>query len=91
MKTLYVIPSTGSNQLFYLADIQSGEVLASHICSFEGYAKNDLFNDRKDRKIKYAEKYNEEVQVKFFNEQRLMTEDEFTEKNQAWAVEEGLV
>ncbi|MCK5536515.1 MAG: hypothetical protein KAI79_06795 [Bacteroidales bacterium] len=91
MKTLYIIPSTGSNKTFFLCDIQSGEVLASHICSFEGYAKGDLLNDRKDRIIRYAEKYNEEVEVKFFNEQRLLTEEEFTEKNNEWAIEEGIV
>ena len=91
MKTLYVTPTQGSDTTFYLVDIQSGEVLASHLCSFEGYAKSDLLNDRPERKERFKEKYNEDVEVKYFDEQRLLTEEEFQEKNHEWAVKEGLV
>ncbi len=90
MKTLYIIPSMGNNEAFYLADIQSGEVLASHFCSHELFAKGDLLENRPERIKKFKELYGEEMEAKFFDEQNILTEDEFTEKNYQWAVKEGI-
>lgn len=90
MKTLYVIPSKGNNCSFYLCDLESGEVLASHFCSHELFAKGDLYENKPERQEKFTEKYNSEIKVKFFNEQSDMTEPEFTQLNEDWAKEQGI-
>lgn len=77
MKTLYIIPSTGRNTGFYLVDIESYQIIASHFCSNEHFAKNDLLNKRTERKKALENHYHTEVQCKFFNEQSEINENIF--------------
>jgi hypothetical protein len=43
-KTLLVItPSSGHNEPYYIFVAETGECLASHFCSHEGFAKGDLY------------------------------------------------
>ena len=91
MKTLYITPTQGYDVAYYLLDIESGEVLASHFCSHEGFAKSDLLEGRPERQEKFKEKYQDDVEVKFFNEQDEITEDQFSVLNKEWAVNEGLI
>ena len=88
MKTLYVTPTQGYDVVYHLLDIKSGEVLATHFCSHEGFAKDDLFGRRQE---KYKELYQDDVEVKFFNEQDEITEDQFAILNKEWAINEGLI
>lgn len=90
MKTLYVTPNTGNDQLFYLCDIETGEILASHYCSHEGFAKGDLYENRPEREEEFTKKYNSEIKIKFFNEQHEVTDYEFTRLNKNFARKIGL-
>ena len=69
MKTLYVIPSSGRERAFYLVDIDTNQVIASHFCSGEYFAKSDLLDKREERKAQLEAHYNDEVQCEFFNRQ----------------------
>ena len=89
MKTLYILPNEGYDTAYYLCDVETGEVLASHFCSHQGFAPGDLYNDRPERKEAFTKKYNDSVQVKFFNEQSGISEDEILELNKEWAEREG--
>ena len=80
-----------TNQVFYLVDIDNGELLASHFCSHSGFAKSDLLDSRKDKKEELVKKYGEEVQCKFFNEQHEITEPEFKQMNTDWATKNGII
>lgn len=81
MKTLYVYPSSGIDTDFTLIDIESGEALAGHLCSHEGFAKSDLYYGRPERIEKLKEKYNDEIEVKFFNQQDEVTDEEMFRRN----------
>lgn len=82
MKTLYILPyGNEENTVFYLVDIDTGEVKATHFCSNRFYAKGDLLNDREARKEKLEEAYGEEVTCEFFNAQSDVTEAEFEKRN----------
>ena len=91
MKTLYITPTQGYDVVYHLLDIESGEVLASHLCSHEGYAPRDIYNGRPERQEKFKEKYQDDVEVKFFNEQDEITEDQFSVLNKEWAINEGII
>lgn len=70
MKTLVIYPNSEiyEDAVFYLLDPDTGECLYSHLCSCSFYAKDDLYFRREDRIEKIAEKYNEEIQIKFIDE-----------------------
>lgn len=82
MKTLYI--DGRGDGVYYLCDTSSGEVLASHLCSNKHYAKSDLLDGRTERQNQLKEKYNDDVQTKFFDEQSDITIDEFVKLNKEW-------
>ena len=87
MKTLYIYPSKGNDIPFTLVDIDNGEALASHFCSHEGFAPGDLYYARPERIEKYKEKYQDDVEVKFFDEQSEVSEDELFARNKRFSEE----
>ena len=70
MKTLVIYPDskTHRDSLFYLLNPDTGEVLASHLCSHSGFAKGDLHDTRKDRLEKWKEEFGDDTEAKFIDE-----------------------
>lgn len=82
-KTLLVIaPSTGKDCVFTLLVAATGEGLASHHCSNEGFAREDLCFGRPERMKAWRERFGE-FEVKFLNETGI-TEDLLISRNTAW-------
>lgn len=86
MKTLLVI-APGNNvqwgdRVFNILVAETGEHLASHLCSGPGFAYGDLYGDRKERKEKWIERFGE-LEVKFINETDI-SEDVLVERNKRW-------
>lgn len=82
-KTLLVIvPSEGYDCVFNIVNSETGEGLASHLCSHHGFAYNDLYGTREERKKEWTERFGE-LEVKFLNETDI-TEEELIEKNRQW-------
>lgn len=85
MKTLLVITpskSTSYDSYFHLLVAETGEHLASHICSHGGFARYDLYDSREDRKKQYDERFGK-VEVKFLEETKI-TPEELIERNRKW-------
>lgn len=82
MKILVIYPDTDvtTDSLFTLLDPETGEELASHFCSAYYFAKSDLHDTRKDRKIEWEKKFGEETEAKFISETKYTLED-ILEKN----------
>lgn len=70
MKVLVIYPGKDVEQdaSFHLLDPETGEHLASHLCSGYWYAKSDLHDRREDRKLAWKEKFGEETEAKFIEE-----------------------
>lgn len=68
IKTLVIYPNTGYDTGFYILDPETGEALASHFCSHQGFAKSDLHDGRPERLKKWEEKYGMKTEAKFVNE-----------------------
>lgn len=86
-KTLLVIvPGSNSymGNIFHLLVAETGEGLASHICSHSAYAKGDLYENRPDL-IEELRKRFGEVEVKFIDETDI-TYDQLLERNKEWAL-----
>ena len=84
-KTILVIDpgsQTRQDAVFHLLVMETGEHLASHLCSHAGFAPGDLYYDRPER-IKKWEKRFGEIEVKFIDEVDI-TEDELVERNKKW-------
>lgn len=84
MKTLVIYPDYTSgliDSVFYLLDPDTGEVLASHICSCAAFAPNDLHNDRPERLKMWEEKFGEKTEAKFISKTNYNW-DEIYAKNQ---------
>lgn len=82
-KTLLVIyPSKGQDTGFGLFVAETGEGIASHFCSHEGFAKGDLYDNRPDRKEEIKEKFGD-VEVKFLDQTELSVE-KLTIRNEQW-------
>lgn len=68
-KTLLVIApgnpanTDGGEGVYVLLNAETGESLASHICSSIDWAMGDLYDHRPERKTEYAERFGE-VEVK---------------------------
>ena len=85
MKTLLVIaPGTGiiQNCVFNLLVAETGEHLASHLCSHYGYAKNDLYEGRPERIEEFTKRFGE-IEVKFIDETDI-SKDELLSRNKKW-------
>lgn len=81
-KTLLVIVSGAKNdwgQSFSLLNSETGEYLASHLCSHAGFAYSDLYGGRKERQKEYAERFGD-VEVKFLEDSGI-SEEELISKN----------
>jgi hypothetical protein len=84
-KTLLVIvPESTVNydSLFYLIVEETGECLASHLCSHAGYAEYDLYSGRPERVDEFRKRFGE-VEVKFIDKTEISNE-EILEKNKTW-------
>lgn len=85
MKTLLVIaPGTDVRQdcVFNLLVAETGEHLASHLCSHYGYAKSDLYEGRPERIKEFTERFGE-IEVKYIDETDI-SEDELLSRNKKW-------
>ena len=81
-KTLLVIVPGNhvkSDCVFTILNSETGEGLASHLCSNSSYAKSDLYNGRPERIKEWKEKFGD-VEVKFINETNI-NEDDLLKKN----------
>lgn len=84
-KTLLVIyPGKGirHDAVFGLLVAETGEHLASHLCSHYGFAMGDLYEDRPERIKEYKDRFGE-VEVKYIDETDV-SEDELLKRNKNW-------
>lgn len=83
--TLLVIhPNRSAGDAVYtLLVAETGEPLASHMCSHGGFAYGDLYGNRDNRKEEWAERFGE-VEVKFLEETDVEL-DELIARNHRWA------
>lgn len=85
MKTLLVIaPGTDIIQdcVFNLLVAETGEHLASHLCSHYLYARNDLYEGRPERIEELTKRFGE-IEVKFIDETDI-SGDELLSRNKKW-------
>ena len=68
--------------VYNLLVAETGEHLASHLCSSSGYAKSDLYSGRSERINAFKERFGE-VEVKYINETDISNEV-LLERNKAW-------
>jgi hypothetical protein len=68
--------------VYHLIVAEMGEVLASHVCSHEVYAKGDLYSNRPERVKEFTERFGE-IEVKYLHETDL-SEKELLERNAKW-------
>jgi hypothetical protein len=86
MKTLLVI-APGNDEyrrdcIFDLLVAETGEHLASHVCSNYRYAHHDLYQGRPERIEEWSKRFGE-IEVKFINETDI-TEEELLRRNKEW-------
>lgn len=86
MSTLLVI-APGKHEVrgdccYTLLVAETGEPLASHICSDSGFAYGDLYGNRPERQEEWQERFGE-IDVKYINETEI-SEDQLIERNHAW-------
>ncbi len=76
---LLIVPTKGRDCIFTLI-LGTGEVLASHFCTNQSFAKSDLVLQRPERQEKYRKRFGE-YEVIFCNEQTEITQDELIKLN----------
>ena len=84
-KTLLVIAPGNEvihDAIFYLFVADTGECLASHLCSSYCFAKSDLYERIPERIEEFTKRFGE-CEVKFINETSI-TKDELMERNNIW-------
>ena len=84
-KTLLVIDpgrEVRSDCVFHLLVAETGEHLASHLCSSAGFAYGDLYADRTERIKEWTERFGE-LEVKYIDETDI-TGEELVERNKKW-------
>lgn len=84
-KTLLVIApgrDVTRDAVFNLLVAETGEHLASHLCSHYGFAKSDLYNGRPERIEEFTKRFGE-IEVKYIDETDI-SEDQLIERNQKW-------
>ena len=88
MKTLVIYPDSKTNHdsAFYILDPETGECLATHLCSHSGYARSDLHDSRQKRLDEWKIKFGEDTEAKFIDETSYDWSEIFR-KNQELALE----
>ena len=84
-KTLLVIAPSSKimhDCVFHILVAETGEHLASHLCSNSSFAYDDLYATRKDRIEEWTKRFGK-VDVKFIDETNI-TEKELKERNKKW-------
>ena len=87
-KTLLVIaPGRDVRQdaVFNLLVADTGEHLASHLCSHYGFAKSDLYEGRPERIEEFTKRFGE-IDVKYIDETDI-SEEQLLERNKKWYAE----
>lgn len=79
---LVIYPSEGYDKVYTLLVAKTGEPIANHFCSHQGFAKGDLYDNRPERKEKFKERFGE-VEVKFLNETDISV-NELMKRNKEW-------
>jgi hypothetical protein len=77
----------GGDAVYSIVVAETGEALASHMCSHSGFAYSDLYGRRENRKAEWAERFGE-VEVKFLEETDIDI-DELVARNHHWAKKEA--
>ena len=75
------------NGVYYLI-AETGECLASHLCSNKYFAKGDLYERRPERIKNFTERFGD-IEVLYLGEDD-MTVDKLIGLNKKWAIENGL-
>ena len=84
-KTLLVITPGKNVQrdcVFTIVVAETGEGLASHLCSCAGFAYGDLYRDRPERIEEWTNRFGE-LEVKYIDETDI-TEAELIRRNNEW-------
>lgn len=85
MKTLLVIAQNGrfgDDVVYAILHADTGEFLASHVCSDRCFAYGDLYGNRKERQEEWASRFGE-MEVKHLDETDI-SEDEMFRRNKLW-------
>lgn len=84
-KTLLVIApgrDVRRDAVFILLVAETGEHLASHLCSHYGFAKSDLYENRPERIEEFTKRFGE-FEVKYIDETDISME-QLLERNKKW-------
>lgn len=84
-KTLLVIApgrDVKHDAVFNLLVAETGEHLASHLCSHYGFAKSDLYEGRPERIEEFTKRFGE-IEVKYIDETDISPE-QLLERNKKW-------
>lgn len=68
--------------VFNILVAETGEHLASHMCSHYGFAMGDLYENRPERKEEWEKRFGK-IDVKYIDDLNL-TEEQLLERNKAW-------
>ena len=68
--------------VFALIVAETGEVLATHLCSHYGFAKGDLYENKTERIEEYTKRFGD-IEVKFIDETDIMV-GELLKRNKEW-------
>ena len=81
MKLYIVGPNDGGEGVYSLV-AETGEGLASHICSHKGYAESDLEANRPERKKKWRKRFGAYKVLRLGDDD--MTKEKLIELNKNW-------
>ena len=82
---LVIVPNKGTDCVFHILNAETGEVLASHFCTNENFAFDDLYGTRETRKEEWTKRFGE-LDVKFLGETNL-SESTLLDRNKKWFAE----
>lgn len=79
---LYIVGPVNRGEGVYSLIAETGEFLASHMCTNASYAKSDLESGRPERQKEFLQKFGP-YEVLFIGDDKFTTE-ELLEKNKEW-------